>query len=105
MDMGGGLFAVNQCDDMRMMEAFEDGYLGGKVVPKLLVQLDQIDGFDSDNGLNILGALLRRQTCSLLGFSMLCGRTYRMNCLVDGCEAAAADFLLTLEGTYPLRLS
>lgn len=44
--MSGCLLAVNECNDMWMMETFQDVYLGVQVLFELLVQLLEVDRFD-----------------------------------------------------------
>ena len=44
--MLGGLFAINQCNDVWMVQAFEDSDLGGEVVFELFVELRKVDRLD-----------------------------------------------------------
>lgn len=40
--------AIDECDNVGMVEALEDIDLGGKVVLEFLVELRQIDGLDGN---------------------------------------------------------
>lgn len=48
MDVRRGFMAIDECDDVGMVEALEDIDLGGKVVLEFLVELRQIDGLDGN---------------------------------------------------------
>jgi hypothetical protein len=50
MDVCGGLMAVNQSNDVWVVEAFEDVDFGAEVLLEFLVELGQVDGFDGDVG-------------------------------------------------------
>ena len=48
VDVRGGFMAIDECDNVGMVEALEDIDLGGKVVLEFLVELRQIDGLDGN---------------------------------------------------------
>ena len=57
MDVGRRLFAIDEGDDVGMVEAFKDGNLRRQIVLELLVELSQVDGLDCDEGLLVVLAL------------------------------------------------
>jgi hypothetical protein len=51
MDVLCGFMAVDQGDNVWMLETLENIDFGGKVVLQLLVELREVDGLDGDEGL------------------------------------------------------
>lgn len=82
--MGTRVFAVDEGYDVRVVEAFEDRYLGGQVLFEFLVELAEVDRLDGNDALN----------ASIVG----------VNGFVDSSEASSADFFLSLESTNLVRL-
>jgi hypothetical protein len=50
MDVRGGFMAIDQSDDVRVMEAFENIDLRRQVIFELLIQFGQVDRLDGDVG-------------------------------------------------------
>lgn len=50
MDVRGGLMAVDERDDVGVVEAFENVDLRGQIVLELLVEFRQVDRLDGDVG-------------------------------------------------------
>lgn len=51
------IFAVDECDDMRMMKALEDRYLRRQVIFQFLIQLAQVHRLDGHHSLFALRIL------------------------------------------------
>jgi hypothetical protein len=95
--------AVDQGNDVWVLEALENIDFGGKVVLQLLVELREVDGLDGDEGLGSLvngGYSLaqtsrtkkpaQRRTEKAQGETCM---THIMHTLIDRCEAPTADLL------------
>ena len=106
--MLGGLLAINQGDNVWMMQALQNGDLGGEVVLELFVEFGKVDRLDCDESLLFLltlacisNMLLPRTTLMVLGRVHRCFlcrtcmdwlvRTYDVDCFVDSSEATSPD--------------
>ena len=116
----GRLLAIDQGYYMRMMQAFENRYLGRQVVFELLVELVQGDRFDCNKGLFTLRGLMaiskRQHGVPTLprshkrSFWASHGNrdrlmTHCMNSLVNRSKATLSNLFHFREATYLTRVA
>lgn len=91
MDMRGSFIAINQGDNMGMMQAFENFYFRRKIILELLIELGQVDRFDGHVGSMFLGGHASSAIHAAHRPEKV--QTYGMNSLVYCCKAPPAYFI------------